>query len=105
MGLFDIFKKKNTDANVQNELAEETLDHETELKVAEQALKAVEKKTLTPCVRLELVDNRPSIFESKIGGMGYVPHDGTIPEDKKRQTVKAASSVRLFAGGWYRRFS
>ena len=54
MGLFDIFKKKNTDANVQNESAEETLDHETELKVAEQALKAVEKKTLTPCVRLEL---------------------------------------------------
>lgn len=48
MGLFDIFKKKNTDANVQNESAEETLDHETELKVAEQALKAVEKKTLTP---------------------------------------------------------
>ena len=29
MGLFDIFKKKNTDANVQNESAEETLDHET----------------------------------------------------------------------------
>ena len=66
MGLFDIFKKKNTDANVQNESAEETLDHETELKVAEQALKAVEKKTLTPCVRLELVDNRPSIFESRL---------------------------------------
>ena len=38
MGLFDIFKKKNTDTNVQNESAEETLDHETELKVAEQAL-------------------------------------------------------------------
>ena len=33
MGLFDIFKKKNTDVNVQNESAEKTLDHETELKV------------------------------------------------------------------------
>ena len=53
MGLFDIFKKKNTDVNVQNESAEKTLDHETELKVAEQALKAVEKKTLTPCVKLD----------------------------------------------------
>ena len=38
MGLFDIFKKKNTDVNVQNESAEKTLDHETELKVAEQAI-------------------------------------------------------------------
>lgn len=79
MGLFDIFKKKNTDVNVQNESAEKTLDHETELKVAEQALKAVEKKTLTPCVKLELTGNKPSIFESKVGGIGYVPHDGTIP--------------------------
>ena len=105
MGLFDIFKKKNTDANVQNESAEKTLGHETELKVAEQALKAVEKKTLTPCVRLELAGDKPSIFESKVGGIGYVPHDGTIPEDKKGQAVKAAGSVRLFAGGWYRRFS
>lgn len=93
MGLFDIFKKKNTDANVQNESAEETLDHETELKVAEQALKAVEKKTLTPCVRLELVDNRPSIFESKVGGMGYVPHDGTIPEDKKGRQLRLLAQI------------
>ncbi len=55
-------RKKNTDVNVQNESAEKTLDHETELKVAEQALKAVEKKTLTPCVKLELTGNKPSIF-------------------------------------------
>lgn len=93
MGLFDIFKKKNTDANVQNESAEETLDHETELEVAEQALKAVEKKTLTPCVRLELVDNRPSIFESKVGGIGYVPHDGTIPEDKKGRQLRLLAQL------------
>lgn len=44
MGLFDIFKKKNTDVNVQNESAEKTLDHETELKVAEQALKLSRKR-------------------------------------------------------------
>ena len=79
MGLFDIFKKKNTDANVQNESAEETLDHETELKVAEQALKAVEKKTLTPCVRLELVDNRPSIFESKVATSTVSTPTGSAP--------------------------
>lgn len=65
MGLFDIFKKKNTDVNVQNESAEKTLDHETELKVAEQALKAVEKKTLTPCVKLELTGNKPSILRAR----------------------------------------
>jgi len=93
MGLFDIFKKKNTDANVQNESAEKTLDHETELKVAEQALKAVEKKTLTPCVRLELAGDKPSIFESKVGGIGYVPHDGTIPEDKKGRQLRLLAQM------------
>lgn len=93
MGLFDIFKKKNTDANVQNESAEKTLDHETELKVAEQALKAVEKKTLTPCVRLELAGDKPSIFESKVGGIGYVPHDGTIPEDKKGRQLRLLAQL------------
>lgn len=105
MGLFDIFKKKNTDANVQNESAEKTLDHETELKVAEQALKAVEKKTLTPCVRLELAGDKPSIFESKVGGIGYVPPDGTIPEDKKGSQIRLLAQLGLSAGGWYRRFS
>ena len=93
MGLFDIFKKKNTDVNVQNESAEKTLDHETELKVAEQALKAVEKKTLTPCVKLELAGNKPSIFESKVGGIGYVPHDGTIPEDKKGRQLRLLAQI------------
>lgn len=83
MGLFDIFKKKNTDVNVQNESAEKTLDHETELKVAEQALKAVEKKTLTPCVKLELTGNKPSIFESKVGGIGYVPHEALSQRTKR----------------------
>ena len=47
MGLFDIFKKKNTDANVQNESAEKTLGHETELKVAEQALHSSKSRTLS----------------------------------------------------------
>lgn len=97
MGLFDIFKKKNTDANVQNESAEETLDHETELKVAEQALKAVEKKTLTPCVRLELVDNRPSILRARLAEWAMF-HMTALSQRTKRQTVKAAGSDSLFAG-------
>ena len=83
MGLFDIFKKKNTDANVQNESAEKTLDHETELKVAEQALKAVEKKTLTPCVRLELAGDKPSIFESKVGEL-VMSHMTALSQRTKR---------------------
>lgn len=44
MGLFDIFKKKNTDVNVQNESAEKTLDHETELKLPSRHLKLLRKR-------------------------------------------------------------
>lgn len=35
-----------------------------------------------PCVRIVLTGTKPEITESKIGGMGYLPHDGEIPRTK-----------------------
>lgn len=35
-----------------------------------------------PCVRIVLTDTKPEITGSKIGGMGYLPHDGEIPRTK-----------------------
>lgn len=34
-----------------------------------------------PCIRIILTDEKPSIFDSKAGGLGYVPHDAEIPCD------------------------
>ena len=32
-----------------------------------------------PCMRFTLTDTKPTIFESKVGGVGYIPHDGDVP--------------------------
>lgn len=84
MGLFDKLKKKDTF---------ETSEHNAELKCARQAMKLVEKRTMTYCTRLEVTEDKPTIFESKVGGMGYVPHDGTIPEDKKGRQLRLLAQI------------
>lgn len=79
MGLLDIFKQKDsvpekattcekTDsgANMVKEIREEIL-----------------KKTAIPYMKLQLTDTKPGLFDSKVGGIGYVPHDAKIPEDSK----------------------
>lgn len=35
-----------------------------------------------PCMKITLTDTKPSIFESKVGGLGYIPHDKDFPTDK-----------------------
>ena len=32
-----------------------------------------------PCMKFTLTDTKPSVFESKVGGVGYVPRDGEVP--------------------------
>ncbi|MBQ8824733.1 MAG: DUF1963 domain-containing protein [Ruminococcus sp.] len=43
----------------------------------------LKEKTLIPCMRMKLTAGNPSIFESKIGGIGYVPHGEQIPTNSK----------------------
>ena len=91
MGLLDIFKQKNsvpekvktcekTDsgANMVKEIREEIL-----------------QKTAIPYMRLQLTDTKPSLFDSKVGGIGYVPRDAKIPEDSKGCATAAAGTDRL----------
>lgn len=44
-----------------------------------------------PCMKIELTNDKPSIFSSKAGGIGYIPHDGQIPCDQ------AGNQLRLLA--------
>lgn len=50
-------------------------------------------ETKAPCVKIELTDAKPSIFESKIGGLGYIPHDGKFPEDSKGNQLRLLAQI------------
>ena len=90
MGLFDIFKNK------KDSLTEEIDEYNTgqdekkssdskndEEKYALETYRQLKAETKVPCVKMELNDDKPSIFESKVGGLGYIPHDEKFPADSK----------------------
>ncbi len=58
-----------------------------------EAYNQVRNETKIPCMRLELTDTKPSIFESKVGGIGYVPHDEKIPQDKDGNQLKLLAQI------------
>lgn len=45
------------------------------------------------CMKIELTDTKPSIFESKAGGMGYIPHDGDFPRDKDGNQLRLLAQI------------
>lgn len=46
-----------------------------------------------PCVKITLTDTKPSIFESKIGGLGYIPHDKDFPTDSKGNQLRLLAQI------------
>ncbi len=46
-----------------------------------------------PCVRITLTDTKPSVFESKAGGLGYIPHDGNFPVDKEGNQLRLLTQI------------
>ncbi|MFR3812225.1 MAG: hypothetical protein ACLTXT_07250 [Ruminococcus callidus] len=52
------------------------------------------QKTAIPCMKLKLTDTKPSLFDSKVGGIGYVP---TMRKFRRtvRHTTAAAGTDRL----------
>lgn len=94
MGLFDFFKKKDeAAADTEADTSAETSDREAELRAARAAIDKLRKNTLTDCARLELTETKPAIFESKIGGAGYVPHEGDIPQDKNGRQLRLLAQI------------
>ncbi|MGN1223509.1 MAG: YwqG family protein, partial [Ruminococcus sp.] len=63
-----------------------------ELKVAD-IVETLLQKSAIPCMQLELTDTTPSILESKVGGLGYVPHDGQIPTDSKGFQLRLLAQI------------
>lgn len=46
-----------------------------------------------PCMKITLTDTKPSIFESKTGGLGYIPHDKNFPTDSKGNQLRLLAQI------------
>ncbi len=46
-----------------------------------------------PCIRLKLTNDKPSIFESKVGGTGYIPHEYGFPTDKDGNQLRLLAQI------------
>lgn len=46
-----------------------------------------------PCMKITLTDTKPSIFESKIGGLGYIPHDKDFPKDSNGNQLRLLAQI------------
>lgn len=44
-------------------------------------------------MEIELTDTKPSIFESKIGGLGYIPHDKNFPVDSQGRQLRLLAQI------------
>ena len=46
-----------------------------------------------PCVRIKLTDTKPTIFDSKIGGLGYIPQDKNFPCDSEGNQLRLLAQI------------
>lgn len=46
-----------------------------------------------PSMEITFTDTKPSIFESKVGGLGYIPHDGNFPTDSNGNQLRLLAQI------------
>lgn len=46
-----------------------------------------------PCMKITLTDTKPSVFESKVGGLGYIPHDKNFPTDSNGNQLRLLAQI------------
>lgn len=46
-----------------------------------------------PSMKITLTDTKPSVFESKVGGLGYIPHDSNFPTDSKGNQLRLLAQI------------
>lgn len=62
-------------------------------KEIEKILMEIYNETLVDTVEISLTDTKPSIFESKVGGLGYIPHDEGFPVDKDGNQLRLLAQI------------
>lgn len=89
MGLLDIFKQKDS-VPEKVETCEKT---DSGANMVKEIREEILQKTAIPYMRLQLTDSKPSLFDSKVGGIGYVPRDAKIPEDSKGVQLRLLAQI------------
>ncbi|MDE6035603.1 MAG: DUF1963 domain-containing protein [Ruminococcus sp.] len=46
-----------------------------------------------PSMEITLTDTKPSIFESKVGGLGYIPHDKDFPTNSNGNQLRLLAQI------------
>lgn len=91
MSLFNIFKNKKHDPDINNAVSGS--DKSREEKRTLEVLHLLQKDTKVPCAKLKLTDEKPDIFQSKVGGLGYIPHDGDFPTDSEGRQLRLLAQI------------
>lgn len=89
MGLLDLFKRKES-VPEKVESCEKT---DSAVNAVKEIRDKILQKTAIPCMKLELTDTKPGLFDSKVSGIGYVPHDGKIPEDSQGSQLQLLAQI------------
>ena len=89
MGLLDIFKQKDS-VPEKVETCEKT---DSSANMVKEIREEILQKTAIPCMKLKLTVTKPSLFDSKVGGIGYVPRDAKIPEDSKGVQLRLLAQI------------
>ncbi len=71
----------------------ENTDPRNDIKSIENIFKAVYEETSADFISIKLTDEKPSIFESKIGGNGYIPHDSDFPVTKTGEQLRLLAQI------------
>ena len=65
----------------------------TKEEFAEMAIEKLKNDTRVPVLDIELTDTKPSIFESKVGGLPYLPKDMEVPLDEDGKQMKLLAQI------------
>ena len=92
MGMFDFLKKPKED-DVTAEIRELQKCRVEAPVTVESIRDEIMSKTAVPCMRITLTDEKPSLFDSKAGGIGYVPRSAEIPADSKGNPLQLLAQI------------
>lgn len=60
---------------------------------AMEAFRQIQNETKKTCINLELIDTKPSVTESKVGGIGYIPREGNFPVNSKGEQLRLLAQI------------
>ena len=101
MGIFDIFKKNDGNDNAaetensgnENSSPVQSESGINEVQILNKIFQEVYDETSVPTVKMNLTDTNPAVFESKVDGTGYIPHNGNFPTNSKGNQLRLLAQI------------